>query len=102
MAGLFLAINPLLAFAVYFGVWHSLHSIVDEISFFKSDIRLDVWIPLAMEEDPGVGGGHMDEDEVRAREGTHGHSHDEEVKLLDVVRFLVLASPYTLMAVLSM
>ncbi|KAI8606793.1 beta-carotene 15,15'-dioxygenase-domain-containing protein, partial [Chytriomyces sp. MP71] len=73
--GLFFALDPLTAFAVYFGIWHSLGSIADEIIFLKS--RNAAW-------------------------NRTSSSSNADIQMLDVLRFYRNAAPFTLLSVLGM
>jgi Brp/Blh family beta-carotene 15,15'-monooxygenase len=78
---LFLCIDPLVAFAIYFGFWHSLGSIMDEIIFFKSC------------------SGHCPTS--TASKQTKSIT-SEDIHITDIITFLRLSIPYTSVALLSM
>ncbi|KAI8842311.1 beta-carotene 15,15'-dioxygenase-domain-containing protein [Chytriomyces cf. hyalinus JEL632] len=78
---LFYSMDPLLAFSIYFGVWHSVGSIVDEIAFLKA--RNAKWKPAAPRPDPNT-------------------VITQEITLIDTLRFYKNAAPFTILSVLGM
>ncbi|KAJ3349210.1 hypothetical protein HDU83_000686 [Entophlyctis luteolus] len=77
---LFNSVNPLIAFAVYFGLWHSLGSIADEIMFLKRRGN-----PLFSSSAPP------------AQQGCAS-----ALTVNDFIQFYKSAMPYTLVSVLGM
>ncbi|KAI9340483.1 beta-carotene 15,15'-dioxygenase-domain-containing protein [Obelidium mucronatum] len=75
---LFNAINPLLAFAIYFGIWHAFGSVIDEIAFLKSR-RNSLFCYSAC-----------------------SSADADDIKPSDILVFYKAATPYTLVAVLGM
>ncbi|KAJ3236643.1 hypothetical protein HDU81_010607 [Chytriomyces hyalinus] len=79
---LFYTMDPLLAFSIYFAVWHSVGSIVDEIAFLKA--RNAKWKPA----EPPKLNPHT--------------ATTQEITLTDTLRFYKNAAPFTILSVLGM
>ncbi|TPX76183.1 hypothetical protein CcCBS67573_g02529 [Chytriomyces confervae] len=79
---LFYSMDPLLAFSIYFGVWHSVGSIVDEIAFLKA-AGIAKWKSAALRPDPNT-------------------AISQEITLIDTLRFYKNAAPFTILSVLGM
>ncbi|ORY45646.1 hypothetical protein BCR33DRAFT_716293 [Rhizoclosmatium globosum] len=80
---LFNAVNPLVAFAIYFAFWHSLGSIVDEILYLKSRCN-DLF--------------------MKSKQLSHQRDSSEQntIYVHDLFVFYRAAAPYTLLAVVGM
>jgi hypothetical protein len=84
MTVLFLSMDPLVAFAVYFGTWHSLGATVDELRFLKmSKIN-----PFGANK--------------QTNNNNNSKQHPVNVTFHDLLKFLYYSTPYTSVALLSM
>lgn len=89
--------DPLIAFAVYFGVWHSFESIIDEIKFLKNSVLTD------FESLKSTGIRHK----IVEFQSTNPKiqpfsSGDENVTLNDIFVFYKMALPFTMLAISGM
>ncbi|KAJ3410330.1 hypothetical protein HDV05_003884 [Chytridiales sp. JEL 0842] len=92
MTILFIYIDPLVAFAVYFGSWHALGSTIDEIRYLKQS-----------QDGPfAVQNREIHEPSTTAASTTCKVNAGSVVTLSDVAKFLYRATPYTTVALLSM
>ncbi|KAI9333752.1 beta-carotene 15,15'-dioxygenase-domain-containing protein [Zopfochytrium polystomum] len=86
-------VNPLIAFAVYFGWWHALGSVLTQLEFLKSGLARSEWSGYATRARGG---------ERRLEPSSSGEPGWPRFILPDVKRFFVLALPFTSIALAFM
>ncbi|KAI8917334.1 beta-carotene 15,15'-dioxygenase-domain-containing protein [Entophlyctis helioformis] len=89
--------DPLMGFAVYFGLWHSLGSMAADIAFLKAGSHPMFGTSVASLDGTGSNSGNNEKDAIDAIA-----AHQDRVTLGDFARCYRAAVPYTAVAILSM
>ncbi|KAI8923595.1 beta-carotene 15,15'-dioxygenase-domain-containing protein [Entophlyctis helioformis] len=89
--------DPLMGFAVYFGLWHSLGSMAADIAFLKAGSHPMFGPSVASLDGTGSNSGNNEKDAIDAIA-----AHQDRVTLGDFARCYRAAVPYTAVAILSM
>ncbi|KAJ3128193.1 hypothetical protein HK100_009319 [Physocladia obscura] len=101
MFNMFQIVNPLIAFAIYFGVWHSIGSIADEIEFLKAHNN-PLFVPINQQQ-------QVQENLIKNNSNNQSksvfdstYSDNRSTTVGDFVTFYKLAAPYTIASVVGM